>query len=179
MTLRPDRNVQLVDLAQAVRLLQLPHPLLADDVDIKRIQRRTPEVDVDDRAAGKHGERQQQGNDNPDRFQPHVAVNRNADFAGALALVFEEEKDDRGGDGDREKEADAVMYTISASTLGAKLDACSGYNGSCDCTALVCSLRISRSRGAISRRRKIKIPATIVKIVRTPPIRMMRRIVAL
>jgi hypothetical protein len=27
-----------------------------------------------------------------------------------------------------------VMYTISASTLGAKLDACSGYNGICDCT---------------------------------------------
>src|ERR1700724_1995756 len=33
----------------------------------------------------------------------------------------------------------AVMYTIRASTLGAKLDACSGYNGSCDCTVLVCS----------------------------------------
>ena len=28
----------------------------------------------------------------------------------------------------------AVMYTIRASTLGAKLDACSGYNGICDCT---------------------------------------------
>src|SRR6266852_8723918 len=34
----------------------------------------------------------------------------------------------------------AVMYTIRASTLGAKLDACSGYSGSCDCTVLVCSL---------------------------------------
>src|ERR1700676_5402732 len=34
----------------------------------------------------------------------------------------------------------AVMYTIRASTLGAKLDACSGYNGICDCTILVCSL---------------------------------------
>src|ERR1700756_5035644 len=34
----------------------------------------------------------------------------------------------------------AVMYTIRASTLGAKLDACSGYNGICDCTVLVCSL---------------------------------------
>src|ERR1700720_1613464 len=34
----------------------------------------------------------------------------------------------------------AVIYTIRASTLGAKLDACSGYNGNCDCTVLVCSL---------------------------------------
>ncbi|HEY2822244.1 MAG TPA: hypothetical protein VGJ06_14465, partial [Candidatus Acidoferrum sp.] len=40
----------------------------------------------------------------------------------------------------------AVMYTIKASTLGAKLDACSGYSGSCDCTALVCSLRFRIER---------------------------------
>src|SRR5580704_13136083 len=40
----------------------------------------------------------------------------------------------------------AVMYTIRASTLGAKLDACSGYSGSCDCTALVCSLRFRFER---------------------------------
>src|ERR1700760_4442317 len=40
----------------------------------------------------------------------------------------------------------AVMYTIRASTLGAKLDACSGYSGSCDCTALVCSLRFRVER---------------------------------
>ena len=39
-----------------------------------------------------------------------------------------------------------VSWTISASTLGAKLDACSGYSGSCDCTALVCSLRFRFER---------------------------------
>src|ERR1700685_940652 len=100
------RNVELVDLAQASRLLRLPHPLLANDIDIKRIERWTPKVDVDDRAAGEHRERQQQGHDKPNRLKPHVAVDRNADFAWALTLVFEEEKDHRGSDGDREKEAD-------------------------------------------------------------------------
>src|SRR5579863_1441507 len=40
----------------------------------------------------------------------------------------------------------AVMYTIRPSTLGAKFDACSGYSGSCDCTALVCSLRFRIGR---------------------------------
>jgi hypothetical protein len=28
-----------------------------------------------------------------------------------------------------------VMNSIKLSTWGAKLDACSGYNGNCDCTA--------------------------------------------
>src|SRR6516225_5869592 len=36
----------------------------------------------------------------------------------------------------------AVIKTISASMCGAKLDACSGYNGNCDCTVLVRSLKL-------------------------------------
>ena len=32
-----DRHVQLVDLALAVEVLELPHPLLADDVDVQRL----------------------------------------------------------------------------------------------------------------------------------------------
>ena len=34
---RVDRHVQLVDLARAVRMLRLPHPLLGDDVDFERV----------------------------------------------------------------------------------------------------------------------------------------------
>ena len=34
-----DRHVQLVDLALPVRVLDLPHPLLADDVDLHRVRR--------------------------------------------------------------------------------------------------------------------------------------------
>src|SRR6202042_1822538 len=88
----------------------------------------------------------------------------------------------------------AVMYTIRASTLGAKLDACSGYSGSCDCTALVCSLRFrferviatpenqdsrddrenreqpadpddAKNRGAIARRRWIVLEAVHQKMI--------------
>src|ERR1700748_2159684 len=44
----------------------------------------------------------------------------------------------------------AVIYIIRASTLGAKLDACSGYNGICDCTVLVCSLRFRFQRVMIA-----------------------------
>src|SRR5579862_3374802 len=40
----------------------------------------------------------------------------------------------------------ALMYPISTSTCGAKLDADSGYNGICDCTGLIgslCGMRIA------------------------------------
>ncbi|PYT53806.1 MAG: hypothetical protein DMG43_08020 [Acidobacteria bacterium] len=33
------------------------------------------------------------------------------------------------------KKHTALIKSIRASTCGAKLDACSGYNGNCDCTA--------------------------------------------
>src|SRR5215472_12724690 len=35
-----------------------------------------------------------------------------------------------------------VIKTIRSSMCGAKLDACSGYNGNCDCTGLVRSLKL-------------------------------------
>src|SRR5215469_15442285 len=35
-----------------------------------------------------------------------------------------------------------VIKSISPSICGAKLEACSGYNGNCDCTALVRSLKL-------------------------------------
>src|SRR5215471_12344725 len=43
-----------------------------------------------------------------------------------------------------------VIKSISPSIGGAKLDACSGYNGNCDCTALVRSLngRVTRVKFA-------------------------------
>src|ERR1700730_15656269 len=44
----------------------------------------------------------------------------------------------------------AVMYTIRASTLGAKLDACSGYNGNCACTVSGCSLFGAAGRANVS-----------------------------
>src|SRR5919108_4733663 len=44
------------------------------------------------------------------------------------------------------KKQTEVMKIISPSTAGAKLDACSGYNGNCDCTALVRSLQLRAGR---------------------------------
>ena len=37
----PGRNVQRIDLVLSARMLRLPHPLLADDIDVHRIRRRS------------------------------------------------------------------------------------------------------------------------------------------
>src|SRR5271169_540310 len=100
------RDVKFVNLPVAVGLLNFPHPLLADDVDVQSVLRRVAEIDVDNRTPSKHGQGENRGNHNPHDFQSHVAVNRNADFVLALAVVFKEENHDRRGDRNSEEERD-------------------------------------------------------------------------
>ena len=46
----PDRQMQGVDLALAAGMLDFPHPLLADDVDLQGVGRRLEQPDVEIRA---------------------------------------------------------------------------------------------------------------------------------
>ena len=96
------RNVQLVDFAPAVGLLQLPHPLLGDDVDFQRFFRRAAHVDVDAGAPAEHHHREQERNSHPRRFESHRARDRDADFIGFLAAELQEEIEN--GDGDHRGE---------------------------------------------------------------------------
>src|SRR5262249_9165061 len=54
-------NMELVDFAAAVRLLQPPHPLLADHVDVQRVFGRQAKVHVNHGAPGKHDQSDEQG----------------------------------------------------------------------------------------------------------------------
>src|SRR6266404_1029165 len=99
-------NVQLVNLAQASGLLNLPHPLLPDYVDIERIHGSATIVHVHNSAPAKHGQGQKQRNYDPGSLQSHVAVNRNAHLSGMFATVLKKEIDDRGRDGDSKECAD-------------------------------------------------------------------------
>ena len=102
----PYRHVQFVNFFQPVGLLHFPHPLLADHVDVQRVRGRMPVIDIHLGAPGEHEHRQYQRNHDPCRFQSHVAVDGNTDFIRALALVFEEEINDRGGDRHGKEQAD-------------------------------------------------------------------------
>src|SRR5258706_16350616 len=55
-----DGNVQLVNLAQASGLLNLPNPLLSDHVDIKRVHGSAAVVHIDNSAPAEHRQCQEQ-----------------------------------------------------------------------------------------------------------------------
>ena len=60
------RDVQFVDLALPFHVLELPHPLLADDVDLERIVGRTALEEEDAGAPGEHDHGEAEGNHRPD-----------------------------------------------------------------------------------------------------------------
>jgi len=71
------RHVQRVDLARAVRMLELPHPLLADGVDLHGASfRRLLDVEVADRRPREDADPQKRRNHHPGRLQQHVAGGR-------------------------------------------------------------------------------------------------------
>src|ERR1700753_1903187 len=64
--------MQLVDFAGAFIMLNLPHPLLARDIDRHRIRRGLRLGKENTRAPREHDERQTQWNDRPDDFEDHA-----------------------------------------------------------------------------------------------------------
>ncbi len=101
-----DRDVQFINFAAAVGLFELPHPLFADDVDVKRVGRRVAVVHVNDGAPAEHSHQEEKRQNDPGNFQAHVAVDGRANVTGGFALVAEEKVDDSDGDRHREKDTD-------------------------------------------------------------------------
>ncbi len=50
-----DGNVQFIDFAQTGGLLDLPHPLLSDDVDIEGVHGQAAIIHINNRAPAEHG----------------------------------------------------------------------------------------------------------------------------
>ncbi len=67
--------MQLVDLALPGFMLELPHPLLADDVDFHRAFRRTRFLEVNQRAPGEEDHADAQRDERPSQFQRQRAFN--------------------------------------------------------------------------------------------------------
>ena len=144
-----DGNVQFVDFSAAVGLLNFPHPLLADDINVQSVLGRMAVIDVNNRAPAKHGQGQNCGNHDPRDFQAHVAVNRNADFVLTLAVKFEEENHDRGGDGRGEKDGDEDQERHQRVHAGSEVGGLLGIKWQLRLHGLVGSLEF-RSRGGNS-----------------------------
>src|SRR6266566_4934572 len=108
-------NVQFIDFFQAVGLLRFPHPLLGDDINVERVLRRVAII----QAASS-------------RASPWIGT---PTASASLRWYLKKKKTMATVMATANKKHTALIKSIRASTCGAKLDACSGYNGNCDCTA--------------------------------------------
>ena len=102
-----DRHMQFVDLALAAGMLDLPHPLLADDIEFEiRCRGRFVQPDVDLGAPGKQHEKGEERARRPgDLDDPALGLRPAARHRIAAAIPdakhpdqAEDEKEDRGAD---------------------------------------------------------------------------------
>ena len=128
---RPDRDVQLVDLALAFEVLELPHPLLADGVDLHRLVGRTAQVVEDRRAPAEHHHRDDRRDHAPQQLERQVALDARANLAvvRACGTGCRSRSTATAHDRARRTRMTARMKKYSASTSLANVDACSGKIG--------------------------------------------------
>src|SRR6202162_4804897 len=100
-----DRNMQLINFLAAVGLLQSPHPLLADDIDVQGVGGRGAEIDIDERAPGKNDHGDRGGDQGPADFQEQIDMHVVANFTRSFAAVFVHREDAKCRDQHDEKEA--------------------------------------------------------------------------
>ena len=113
---RAHRDVQFVDLALPFQVLQLPHPLLADRVDLDGVVGRFAGREEDARAPGEHHHGETEGNHAPQNLQRVAGVRDVRQFVLRTAAVADREIEDGAEDqqreehGDREQEVQQVIH---------------------------------------------------------------------
>src|ERR1700722_15501667 len=75
------------------RMLRLPHPLLADHVDVHRVRRRIVDPEVQQRTPYEHNQKQSERNDGPGRLKQSRALHLNCDRMLLLAVADRETED--------------------------------------------------------------------------------------
>src|SRR6185312_3863386 len=100
--------MQRIDLTLAVRILQLPHPLLGDDVDFPRVRRRLLDFEVEFRAPGEHSDEEYKRYQSPCRFHLDIALDLLRELVVILAVIAQSpiDQQDRNRRGDRAADSD-------------------------------------------------------------------------
>ena len=96
-----DRHVQLIDFPLAGEVLHLPHPLLADDVDVQRLLRSIRHDEVDLGAPEEDDHRDHERHDRPRELEQQSAVHLRADLVGMPAAEADGETHDQASDENR------------------------------------------------------------------------------
>ena len=104
-----DRDVQLIDFAHPAFVIDLPHPLLADDVNLQRVFRRTFHVGVDSRPPEIHHHHQNERNDRPGRLQHVMLGNSRRNLIVGSPAIANREVDNRDENQEDKKAGDAQL----------------------------------------------------------------------
>src|ERR1019366_2970542 len=80
-------NVQLVDFALPLHVLDLPHPLLGDDVDFGGVGGRSAFLEVKDRAPDEEGQHHKERDNRPGEFEDGRAFDL-LGFAAGYATIL-------------------------------------------------------------------------------------------
>src|SRR4029079_13240280 len=87
------RDVQLVDLTLTRRVLELPHPLLADHINFQSVLGWSRFGEVNLGPPDKYGHRDQQWDHRPERFQFRRAFDRPRNFKSVAAAITNHKED--------------------------------------------------------------------------------------
>ena len=88
------RYMKRIDLVLSARMLRLPHPLLADNIDVHRIGRRVVDSEVQQRSPDKHDQKERQRNDGPGRLEQSRTFYLNRNRMPLLPIADRETKDE-------------------------------------------------------------------------------------
>ena len=100
-----DRHVQLVDLPLAAQMLELPHPLLADAVELERVGRRRVREEEHVRAPDVREEKDDERDDAPGDLEPVRAVDLRRTLVAGTPAVADREVEDQRRDQDAHEAA--------------------------------------------------------------------------
>ena len=110
-------HVQFVDLALPLHVLELPHPLLGDDVNFCGVRRRRAFPEVDDGAPDEEGQHHEKRNDRPCDFEDGGAFDL-LGFASTHAAILDRQhrngdKDERGHDASDQEQIDVERIHLA------------------------------------------------------------------
>src|SRR5690242_883966 len=109
--------MQFVDFAVALRMLNLPHPLFADDVDFHRVSWRPLDNEVMPRAPGIKAHENQQWYDRPGDFNFGLGQIFVGSIGGFGTAVLEHEIDNRDKNDEANNDAGANQPPIQVISL--------------------------------------------------------------
>ena len=105
-------NVKFVDLTLPGGVLDLPHPLLTDYINLIRVLRRSRLFEIELSTPRKYAHRDDEGNDRPEHFQFVGAGDRPGDFVWRAASVLNDKKGQNSGYQQSKKDRDAGEIEI-------------------------------------------------------------------